>query len=108
MLPSKSHVVCVYPMGIIRAHVILPSELAAEIDKITGPRGRTAFLIESAEKEVRRLKMLAFLDDKDPVWKSEAHSGILEKGAAAWTHNQRQQSSTRQLRVEAWAEENNL
>ena len=95
-------------MDIIRAHVILPAELAAEIDKITGPRGRSAFMVESAEKEVRRLKMLAFLDDKEPVWKAEDRSEILEEGAAAWIHNQRQRSSTRQLRVEAWAEENNL
>lgn len=95
-------------MGIIRAHVILPAELAAEIDKITGPRGRSAFLVESAEKEVRRLKMLAFLENKEMAWKAEDRSEILDGGAAAWVHNQRQRSSTRQLRVEAWAEENSL
>ena len=95
-------------MGVIRAHVILPAELAAAIDKITGPRGRSAFLVESAEKEVRRLKMQAFLDNKEMAWKAEDRSEILDGGAAAWAHNQRHRSSTRQLRVEAWAEENSL
>jgi hypothetical protein len=95
-------------MGIVRAHVILPQRLADEIDTIAGPRGRSAFLVEAAEKEVRRLKLMAFLDNTDPAWKQENHPEIATEGAALWVRSQRQRASTRQLRVESWAEENNL
>jgi hypothetical protein len=93
-------------MDIVRAHVILPARLAQEIDKITGPRGRSAFLVESAEKEIRRIKLEAFLDGKETAWKMESHPELAELGAAACVRNQRQHVSTRQLLVEAWAEEN--
>jgi hypothetical protein len=92
-------------MGQIRAHVVLPDRLAEEIDKIAGPRGRSAFLIESAERQIRRLKLLAFLEDSDPAWQPQEHLEITASGATAWVHNQRQKKSTRQLLIEAWAEE---
>jgi hypothetical protein len=81
--------------------------LAGEIDKLTGPRGRSAFLVESAEKEVRRLKLMAYLDDSTPAWKPEDHSGVREAGTAAYVRNQRQRRSNRQLMIESWAEERN-
>jgi hypothetical protein len=96
-----------FDMGIVRAHVILPEKLAAEIDKLTGPRGRSAFLIESAEKEIRRVKLAAFLDDAKPAWKREDHPELADQTTAGWAHNMRQRKSTRQLLVEAWSEENN-
>jgi hypothetical protein len=92
-------------MGQLRAHVVLPGRLAEEIDKIAGPRGRSAFLIESAEREIRRLKLLAFIADADPAWHPEEHPEIATSGGASWVHNQRQKKSTRQLLIEAWAEE---
>lgn len=94
-------------MRMIRAHILLPANLAVEIDKLAGPRGRTAFLIDSAEKEVRRLKLIAFLDDKKPAWKEENHPELAEVGNSAWVRNRRQRRSNRQLLIEAWAEERN-
>ena len=38
-----------------RAHVLLPEDLVREIDAIVGPRGRSAFLVETAREEIRRL-----------------------------------------------------
>jgi hypothetical protein len=96
-----------FSMGVVRAHVILPEKMAEEIDKVAGPRGRSAFLVESAEKEIRRIKLQAFLDNATPAWKQESHSDIETAGSAAWVHNQRQKASMRQLLIEAWAEENN-
>ena len=93
-------------MDIVRAHVILPAKLAREIDKIAGPRGRSAFLVESAEREIKRIKLEVFLDGKETAWKVESHPEFAELGAAALVRNQRQRTSTRQLLVEAWAEEN--
>ena len=93
-------------MDIVRAHVILPAKLAGEIDKIAGPRGRSAFLVESAEKEIKRIKLEVFLEGRETAWKMESHPEFVDLGAAAWARNQRQHASTRQLLVEAWAEEN--
>jgi hypothetical protein len=94
-------------MGLIRAHVILPQKLAAEIDKIAGPRGRSAFLVESAEREIRRLKLAAFLEDTVVAWRQEEHPEIAGEGAAQWVRYQRQRKSGRQLLIESWAEERN-
>ena len=95
-------------MDIVRAHVILPVKLAAEIDKIAGARGRSAFLVDAAEKEIRRIKLAAFLDDAKPAWREENHPEIAESGPAAAVRAQRQRQSTRQLLVESWAVENGL
>lgn len=94
-------------MDIVRAHVVLPIRLAEQIDKIAGPRGRSAFLVESAEREIRRFKLQAFLDDSDPAWKPELRAESDTDTVAAWDRQQRQKKSIRQLRIEAWAEERN-
>lgn len=82
-------------MGTVRAHVILPEELAREIDKLAGPRGRSAFLVETAEKEVRRRKLLAFLESDTPAWRDEDHPDIVELGTAEWVRQLRREPSAR-------------
>jgi metal-responsive CopG/Arc/MetJ family transcriptional regulator len=74
-----------------RTHVVLPDELIKQIDELVGKRGRSAFLAEVAEKEIKRRKLLQLLDelssrpgysDQDyPEWKD---------GSAEWVHNMRQ------------------
>jgi metal-responsive CopG/Arc/MetJ family transcriptional regulator len=51
-----------------RAHVLLPEDLLQEIDALVGPRGRSSFLAETARNEVRRQKLLQFLESKEPAW----------------------------------------
>ena len=48
-------------MATVRAHVVMTAKLAKDIDELVGPRGRSAFLVELAEKEVKRRKLLAIL-----------------------------------------------
>jgi len=74
----------------------VPAPLAKEIDALAGPRGRSAFLVELAENEVRKQRMLAFLDRGKPAWREEDHPEIAEQGAAAWVHNLRRNRSARQ------------
>jgi hypothetical protein len=92
-------------MATLRTHIVLPAELAKEIDQIAGPRGRSAFLVELAENEVRKRKMLAFLDRGKPAWREEDHPEIAEHGAAAWVHNLRRERSARQQQLDKLAEE---
>jgi hypothetical protein len=68
-------------MGSQRAHIVLPQDLIEEIDLIVGPRGRSAFLVETARAELRR-RLLTFLRDDQPAWKEKDHTE-LAAGAAA-------------------------
>jgi len=90
-------------MATLRTHIVLPAELVSEIDAIVGPRGRSAFIVETAAKEVKRRKLLAFLDGNEPAWRDENHPDIAEQGAAAWVHNLRRQRSPRQEQLDELA-----
>jgi hypothetical protein len=82
-------------MATLRTHINLPQELARDIDEVAGPRGRSAFLVEIAEKEIRRRKMLAFLDREEPAWRDEDHPEIAEIGTAEWVRRLRNEASSR-------------
>lgn len=73
-----------------RAHVLLPDDLLSDIDKLVGPRGRSAFLIEVLRQEVNRRRLLQFLNSSDPLWKEEDHPELAE-GAEAWVRRLRGQ-----------------
>ena len=77
-------------MGDTRTHVILPSVILSEIDALVGKRGRSAFLAEVAEEALKRRKLLAILESKDPIWKSKDHPE-LKRGAAAWVSKMRRE-----------------
>jgi hypothetical protein len=74
-----------------RAHILLPEDLLQEIDALVGPRGRSAFLVETARNEVRRHRLLQFLQSHDPAWKDKDHPELAD-GAGNWV---------RKLRVES-------
>ena len=77
-----------------RAHILLPEDLLREIDAIVGQRGRSAFLVETARQEVRRRKLLGFLESKEPAWKDEDHPE-LAAGADAFVRQLRRESESR-------------
>jgi hypothetical protein len=62
-----------------------------EIDALVGPRGRSAFLVETARKEVRRQKLLEFLNSDGRAWKDENHPE-LAGGSAKWVRKLRAES----------------
>jgi hypothetical protein len=84
-------------MATRRAHILLPDDLIQEIDALVGPRGRSSFLVETARNEVRRQKLLQFLESsaKDqPGWTDKKHPELAH-GAGAWVRKLRSQSETR-------------
>ena len=87
-------------MATVRAHVVMTAKLAKDIDELVGPRGRSAFLVELAEKEVKRRKLLAILRKDEPIWKDEDHPDIAVQGAAEWVHNLRHEKSARQRQLD--------
>jgi hypothetical protein len=82
-----------------RAHILLPQELVGEIDAIVGARKRSAFLVETARAEIRRRKLLQFLESEEPAWKDQDHPE-LARGSAAWVRGLRQEGRTRSAKVE--------
>jgi hypothetical protein len=94
-------------MATVRTHVVMPEKLAKEIDAFVGPRRRSAFLVETAEKELKRLRLLAFLKREEPAWRAEDHPELEEQGVAAWVHNLRRETSARQQRIEELSDEGN-
>jgi len=77
-----------------RAHILLPQDLVREIDAIVGPRGRSAFLVETAREAVRRRKLLQFLESDTPGWKDADHPELSD-GSGAWVRKLRQESNRR-------------
>jgi hypothetical protein len=77
-----------------RAHILIPADLLREIDAIVGPRGRSAFLLETAREEVRRRKLLRFLESDEAAWREREHPE-LGKGSAEWVRNLRAESEGR-------------
>jgi hypothetical protein len=77
-----------------RAHILIPGDLVREIDALVGPRGRSAFLLETARQEVKRRKLLRFLESEDPAWTAEDHPELAE-GSGAWVRQLRVQGERR-------------
>ena len=91
---SPWHNLYVHMNSTQRAHIIIPADLLREIDEIVGPRGRSAFLLETAREEVRRRKLLRFLEKQDPVWHARDHPD-LKQGSAAWVRRLRSETEGR-------------
>jgi len=56
-----------------RTVVHLPPEVVAEIDKIVGARGRSAFVADLVKREIKRQRLLKVFENKEPIWKDEDH-----------------------------------
>ncbi|HZQ69767.1 MAG TPA: hypothetical protein VFA68_14690 [Terriglobales bacterium] len=77
-----------------RAHIVFPEDLIREIDELVGPRGRTAFLLDTARKEIQRQKLLRFLDRAAPAWNDKDHPE-LAGGSGTWVRKMRHENEHR-------------
>ena len=77
-----------------RTHIVIPTDLVAEIDRLVGKRGRSSFLTQAARLEVKRLRLLKALERASGAWKDEDHPE-LKRGAAPWVRKLRQESEER-------------
>ena len=66
-----------------RTHIILPADVVAGIDKLVGKRGRSAFLAELAQRELKIRSQREALRGASGAWKPRDHPE-LAKGAAEW------------------------
>ena len=77
-----------------RTHIVIPEQLAEEIDTLVGKRGRSSFLTEAAWKEGRRLRMLNALEEASGAWKDKDHPE-LKGGAAKYVEKVRKENQKR-------------
>jgi metal-responsive CopG/Arc/MetJ family transcriptional regulator len=77
-----------------RAHIILPEDLLAEVDRLVGERGRSAFLAEIVQREIQRRKLLAALQEAKGSWKAEEHPE-LQEGSEAFVERLRLENEAR-------------
>ena len=97
---SVCHTICVIKVPRKkRAHVILPEDLVADIDRLVGKRGRSAFLAEVARDEITRLRQRSALKAAAGAWKNEDHPE-LRSGSAAWVRKIRAESKARLQRIQ--------
>lgn len=87
-----------------RAHIVLPVDLVVEIDKIVGKRGRSAFLTELAQREIKIRRQREVLSETAGAWKTEDHPE-LANGGAAWVEQIRALDSRRFEELERQREE---
>ena len=82
-------------MGSQRAHIVIPQDLIEEIDSVVGPRGRSAFLVETARAELRKRKLLALLRTPAPIMRDEDYPELATMGTQAWVKKMRRGWETR-------------
>jgi len=78
-----------------RAHVILPVDVVADIDKLVGKRGRSAFLTEIAQREIKLRQQRAALQQAAGAWKDEDHPELAD-GAYGWVRKMRSLDAVRE------------
>jgi hypothetical protein len=81
-------------MNTRRTHIIIPEPLVNEIDRVVGKRGRSEFLAQAAERELRRLHQIRALENISGAWKDRDHPE-LKGGAARWVKELRKESDLR-------------
>lgn len=81
-------------MSTKHTHIVIPEPLVNEIDRLVGKRGRSGFLTQAAEKELRRLQQIKALEGAAGVWKDKDHPE-LKAGAARWVRELRKESERR-------------
>jgi hypothetical protein len=82
-----------------RTHIILPMDVVADIDKLVGKRGRSAFLTEVARDEILRRQQRNALRKSAGAWKDADHPE-LQPGSAAWVRQMRAESEARFQRLQ--------
>jgi len=90
---NKSHSLLKFKwayMSTRRTHIVIPETLATEIDALVGKRGRSAFLVQAAEKELLRLKQIQALEAATGAWKDKDHPE-LKQGADKWVRKMRRE-----------------
>lgn len=71
-----------------RTHVVIPSGVVSAIDAQVGKRRRSWFIVQAAERELRRLEQERAVKAAAGAWRLEDHPEH-RRGSVAWVRNLR-------------------
>lgn len=57
----------------VKAHLVFPREILAEVDKITGKRRRSLFIAEATREKLERERFLKTLEETKGAWSDKNH-----------------------------------
>jgi len=81
-----------------RTHVVVASEVISAIDAAVGRRGRSRFILQAAERELKHLAQAKALRSAAGSWADRDHPE-LRKGTAAWLNRIRSEGERRLAQV---------
>lgn len=81
-----------------RTCVVIPSDLISAIDAAVGRRGRSRFILQAAERELKRLAQAKALRSAAGSWAERDHPD-LRKGSASWMNRIRAEGERRLARL---------
>lgn len=81
-------------MTIRRTHIVIPEELALQIDSVAGKRGRARFVTEAVSKQLRQHQQLHALREAAGAWKDEDHPELAQ-GSEAYVRQMRDEDEAR-------------
>ncbi len=81
-----------------RTHVVIPSKVVSAIDAQVGKRRRSWFIVQAAERELRRLEQAKSVKAAAGSWRSEDHPEY-RRGVTAWIRKVRAEGERRFVRA---------
>jgi hypothetical protein len=84
---------------IMRAHVVLPAGLVAEVDRVAGTRRRSRFVEEAIREHLRRTRLSVALRETAGVLKDKDYPDWdTPEEASAWVRDRRKEDDERLAR----------
>ena len=77
-----------------RTHVVVPEELIREVDRLSGKRKRSQFIVQAIKKEIQRLNYISAVRETAGAWKGEDHPE-LNDGSESWVRKLRDEDKKR-------------
>ena len=78
----------------VRTNLLLPDALVAEVDAVAGPRGRSRYVAQAIERQLRRDRWWADVQEAAGTWTAETHPEFATSEAVqAWVREGRAEGS---------------
>jgi metal-responsive CopG/Arc/MetJ family transcriptional regulator len=78
----------------VRTNLLLPGELVAEVDAVAGPRGRSRYVAQAIERQLRRDRWWAAARAVAGTWTADTHPQFATSdGVEEWVRAGRAEGS---------------
>ena len=77
-----------------RTHVVVPEELIREVDRLSGKRKRSQFIVRAIKKEIQRLNYVSAVRETPGAWETKEHPE-LKDGSESWVRKLRDEDKKR-------------